>query len=84
MEEGDEEKKLKKILIKIPKKEELREKSHSKKFASDRTKSTLIGALVARLWRMKAAYLELKDPSLQIPQIYYPYPIVYEILDDDF
>ena len=47
------------MLIKIPKQEKRREKYYSKKFASERAKCTLIGALVARLWRMKAAYLEL-------------------------
>jgi hypothetical protein len=56
---------------------------HAKGYANNRTKATLIASLVARLWRFKSTFIQLKDSSLDIPQIFYPYPIVYELEGDD-
>ena len=66
--EGDINPRAKAMLLKIPK--SLPDKDKDKelqRFVSDRVKGTLLAALVARLWRLKGAYLQKRKPDLVIP-----------------
>jgi hypothetical protein len=86
--EGDFKDDEKKLIIKIPKKPDNPlsidpRLDKAKSFARMRAKSTLIACLISRLWRFKSAFIQKREEAIYIPQIFYPSPIIYEILDDE-
>ena len=69
------------MIIKIPKdREDMKDKAKS--FTSIKTREALLAALAARLFRFKSAFLTENNGEQDIPQIFYPFPVVYELLDD--
>ena len=70
------------MIVKIPKNDK-NKYDKAKSFTSVKTSGTLLSALTARLFRFKSAFLEEnKGDEDEIPQIFYPFPVVYELLDD--
>ena len=70
------------MIIKIPKDEKAK-KDKAKSFTTIKTRGALLSALAARLFRFKSAFLEEKKAGEEeIPQIFYPFPVVYELLGD--
>jgi hypothetical protein len=68
-------------MIKVPKLKEvhldIRSMDDAKSYTKSRVMVSLLASLVARLWRFKSIFIRKYGKSEVIPQIFYPYPIVY-------
>jgi hypothetical protein len=56
---------------------DIRSMDEAKSYARSRVTVSLLASLVSRLWRFKSIFIRKSGKSEVIPQIFYPYPIVY-------